>query len=471
MKKYLGRSIIYLLGDFVVKGPEFLLVPIYTRFMLPEDYGSFIFITSLIPLSRYLLGLGIQVVALKFYFDYDNTSRKQFYGTIWIAYTLTILLLYIIVISFSGPILELLDNKISYTEFVLMLINAFFITTGIDFFRETLKAEGKAIHFSSINIILFASSTALTILLFIKYETTPFAALIALNLASFLMWVYCTINILKRIQLKFRSHFFRVAFLFGIPMVPHLLSHWVLNSSDKLFLGYFFTLDQLASYNVAFVIGWSLSLFKLSITNSLVPLFGELKKKSTEANKKRVANAVTVYILTLFTIASLIIINANVGFKIIAPSNFSEASSIVPIVVLAALLLALYNPSMMIMNIVVGNSKIISLTTLTSMLLTLASAIYLIPRFGIIGASSSLVVGYLFLSLKMYLNSQKYFKIDYSWSLLILIMMFFVGLSLIYILIVGLNSSISINNLLFSLVAILFSAMILLKNRDLLKWS
>ncbi|MDD4940271.1 MAG: oligosaccharide flippase family protein, partial [Candidatus Omnitrophica bacterium] len=81
----LGKnSTIYTFSNVVTKAINFLLLPLYTRFLSPHDYGIFAVVSSIgVFLSIFLL-LALDGAMCRFYFEYRNEPEKlkEFWGTI-----------------------------------------------------------------------------------------------------------------------------------------------------------------------------------------------------------------------------------------------------------------------------------------------------------------------------------------------------------------------------------------------------
>ena len=67
---------IYAVGNLMRKAVGFLLIPIYTRVLTPEDYGIVGLTLAVGGLLGILLGLGVRPAVARLYFDYRNDRRQ-----------------------------------------------------------------------------------------------------------------------------------------------------------------------------------------------------------------------------------------------------------------------------------------------------------------------------------------------------------------------------------------------------------
>ena len=65
-------SLIYGLGNYGVKLVGFLLIPVYTRYLAPADYGVMAMVSSFGQALFIFLNLGQSTALFRFYYDDDS---------------------------------------------------------------------------------------------------------------------------------------------------------------------------------------------------------------------------------------------------------------------------------------------------------------------------------------------------------------------------------------------------------------
>src|SRR5690554_6180577 len=83
-KKVLENSFFYIFSSLLVKAIGFLLLPIYTMFLTPDDYGVINLVNGFIQVANFIVAFSLYSAAIRFYADYkyDKEKLKNFYGTI-----------------------------------------------------------------------------------------------------------------------------------------------------------------------------------------------------------------------------------------------------------------------------------------------------------------------------------------------------------------------------------------------------
>ncbi len=83
LRRISSQTLIYGLGDAVTRVAALILLPIYTRFLTPDDYGKFAIATLFATVVALILDFGQRTAFFRFYFDTDNRDeRRRLTGTV-----------------------------------------------------------------------------------------------------------------------------------------------------------------------------------------------------------------------------------------------------------------------------------------------------------------------------------------------------------------------------------------------------
>ena len=82
--KILQNSAIYTVIMVLQKGISFFLMPLYTAFLSPSDYGILGVVSSVSSLMAVFITLGLEAAAARFYYKYnkDEDQAKKIYGNV-----------------------------------------------------------------------------------------------------------------------------------------------------------------------------------------------------------------------------------------------------------------------------------------------------------------------------------------------------------------------------------------------------
>ena len=147
------HSTIYGVGTVLGQLVGFIMLPIYTRYLTPKDYGVF----HLIEISTFMLGMvittGIAQTLSRFYYDHEEEhKRNKTVSTMYITYFL-IALIVSQFLFLSAPILstKVLDSPV-YTYYFYISILSFILGGLLDIGLVYLRVIHKSIFFTFISV-------------------------------------------------------------------------------------------------------------------------------------------------------------------------------------------------------------------------------------------------------------------------------------------------------------------------------
>ena len=120
-----------MLSSLLPTAVGFLMLPIYSRYLNPSDYGIIGLIISFQTFLPLLFTFQFQNTIQRFYFDYKNNSDdlKQFISSILIFVFFISLIVLVIILAFLNEILSLVySSALAYKEYFMMgVITSFFV--------------------------------------------------------------------------------------------------------------------------------------------------------------------------------------------------------------------------------------------------------------------------------------------------------------------------------------------------------
>lgn len=432
------RSTIYAVGDLFSKGPEFLLLPLYAFFLTPAEYGIVSLATVVTVILRPTLSMGMQAAALKCYYDFaTELERRRFYGSLLAFYVGGGGLLYLF-LDQTGPFLVgNLVQSVPFDPYLRMAVwTAFVGATVIELPKEILRAKGRAGPYGLLTAGVTVVSGAFTVWLVVIEQRGAEGAILANLLGNVLVGAVSAWFLIRYVKLSVNLRYVAQALVFSAPLIPHFLAHWVLSASDRLILERFVSIEDVGRYTVGYVIGWSLSIVKMAITNAMIPLYGALRTHAA-AGPSKVAELTTYYVVVIAYTGMAITLFGREIVDLLASEDYAGAAQVVPWVVLGAFALALYNPSVQVLNIVLGRSRVIAVSTVLAALTNIALNLLVIPYLGIVGAAMTTAASYTLLALGAYWFAQRAFPISYEYRRILIIIALLLTCTLVAILLEG----------------------------------
>ena len=137
MKYNIGHIVkhasIYSAGRIASRAIGFLLIPVYTNFLSPEDYGVLELLTLFVALTGIIIQGGISAAVFKFFNRYESEIDKKLIISTLLLFLASICLIVCLLSSYFSKSISILlftHDQFGYLV-ILMLISFFFSTVSI----------------------------------------------------------------------------------------------------------------------------------------------------------------------------------------------------------------------------------------------------------------------------------------------------------------------------------------------------
>lgn len=397
LKKYenlslpVKASLWYTVCSVINKGMALLSTPVFTRVMSEEQYGQFAIFQSwasifIIFTSLNIFLSGYQKGLLIFKNDVNGFVSSQL-GLI-VTITAAFGVIYLVDPYFWSNIFELSPTLMiaMFAELFLMPATELWSAKQrFDYkYKKYVILTIAMTAFSLVGGIIAVSSTSY------KTEARVYTDMIAKSLAglSLLVLIFC------RGKKFYDKKYWTYALGFNIPLIPHYLSNYVLNQSDRLMIGRMIGTAQAAYYSVAYTISSMMMLVMTAINNSLTPYIYKTIAAKKANNIKMVANGLVVLIACLCV---CVMAFAPEVIYIFAGQKYMDAIYVIPPIALSVLFIFEYSLFSTI-EYYYEKTKWISAATCICALLNLFLNFIFIRKYGYYAAGYTTLVCYIFLA-------------------------------------------------------------------------
>jgi O-antigen/teichoic acid export membrane protein len=377
----------------LTRGLAFVLLPVYTRYLTPAEYGIVALTVTCTVVFGMLFPLGLRgAVSRTFYESGTVEERKDRVGTLWIA-MLLFAAVSALVLDRLGPSLAAAAlPEVPFRPYLRLAVwTAFLGVLGLTPLA-LLQARERAIPYVLLTLSTALATTAVTVWLVVRgggAQGYLYGALIGAAVAA-IPYLALTIG---QIRPVFRMSILTPALAFSLPLVPHALAGWALEMSDRAILTRFLPLHDVGVYSLGYQLGAAMGLVTMAFNAAWVPfLFSTLKDEGEEAHPK-LARLVTYYAVVLCFIGlgwSLLVEHA---ITLIAGPEFREAYRITFWVVGGYVFAGLY---LIPTNLLFWRqqTRVIPLLTLAAASVNVGLNLWLVPRYGAIAAAWSTLAAY-----------------------------------------------------------------------------
>lgn len=403
IKYLIKNSLIFALGTLGTKIINFLLVPLYTNVLLPNEYGIadlvFTLGTFLVP----ILTLNINEAILRFSLDKESDSNK----------IMSVGLLAIVTMSCASlvayPLISLYKDISEYSLLVLIYI----LSSGCStIFMYNLRGKELLMRFSIGNIINAVTVASMNILFLKVLELRIegyFLAYIVANIVT-MVYSFCAGNVLTTVRNFSIDKKLMLSMLkYSIVLIPNSFMWWVMDSSNRVMLT---AISGAAATGMYAIAGKIPSL--VSVVSSIFNQAWNYSaiKESDSSDRLEYNNRVFDYLLfAVVVIASGILLVLKPFMSIYVEASYYESWKYTPPLILGAVILVL-STFMSSTYTVEKDSKgfLISATVgaVTNIVLNFA----LIPLCGAWGAAVSSCLGYTAVFIYRFFDTKRYLKLS-----------------------------------------------------------
>ena len=231
------HSAIYGLGGLVSRFVALLLLPLYTRYLTPADYGAVETLVALAAILATILRLGIASAFFRFYFDSTDAAHRLRVVRTSFWFTMTMATIGLVVgLALAGQISEWLFDTDDRTTLVRMAFVLLWAQMNFEQMTALFRVEERAVAFTVATLANLVITVAATVVFVVVLDWGA-TGVIAGNFTGTLA-VYAALLVYRHEQLGLTLDrpLLRRMNRFGLPLVPSMLALWMLNFGDRFFI-------------------------------------------------------------------------------------------------------------------------------------------------------------------------------------------------------------------------------------------
>ena len=275
-EKIFGHGIWYLLGSLLTKASSFLLLPVYTRYLSPSDYGVLSSLMSIANLFPIFVSLYLDAALGRYYFLEKKISQqkvKELYSTIFWFISLWGSMVICMGIIISPYTFQPLLNIPFFPYIPLMLVPVLFSQLGL-LGSILLRSNLRARELSIVNFIGFLGSTSIIVYLLVVRRYGIKANLCGMAFVSIFNFGYFFAISIRHSLLGFcfKWNVLKRSLIYSLPLMPNIAAGWISGLSDRLILAFYGKIDQVGLYSVSAQIALILYMLNDAMTQVQGPI-------------------------------------------------------------------------------------------------------------------------------------------------------------------------------------------------------
>jgi O-antigen/teichoic acid export membrane protein len=380
------------------------LLPLYTRYHSPADYGAAEVMFATIVSASIVVRFGLIEAVLRFYYkddeDPDRVVASSFAGLFWLA-TLGAL----IALPFATPISEALLDRPA-PDLARVAIGGLWVLTMFEFMLTLFRLEERARAFFVTTIVNVLVTIGLTVVLVVGAGEGARGLLVG-SYASGAVFVLGLI-VLQRRRLSLRR-----LLRFGLPTMPAEVSLYLLNFVDRIIIVRSVGLAEAGLYSLAVKFAQGVNVLVRGFQLAWPPLAYSIRDDG-EA-RRAYATVVTLFVAgCAFVVTGMWLFSRWIVRALAAP-EFFDSYEAVGLISTAVTLYAVYMVLVVILGRT-GRTEFNLPATLAALIANVVLNLLLVPPLGIVGAGLALVASYVVVLALMYVFTQRLFPVPHQWG-------------------------------------------------------
>lgn len=385
------------------KGISFIVVPIFTRILTTEQYGTY---------SLYLSWLQILTIITSLYLYYGvftngmnkyDTDRDRYISSmqgLTLTITAIVFAIFFVTQNAWSDILGLAPHLI-FLMFVEMAV-----TPALSFWSGRQRFEYK---YRKLVIVTLCKSIVNPVLGLIMVSLAEDKA--TARILSVVIVEVCFCGVIMVYQfLKGKcwidKKYWKFALGMAIPLLPHYLSGMILNKGDQIMISKMVSTSAVAFYSVAYNIGMLVQIFTNAISNSFTPwIYQRIKADKYEKTPE------TINFLMLLVAA------ISLGLMLLSPelvllfgsSGYASAAYVIPPVAASVFFIFLYN-ILATPQFYFEKTSFLMVSSILAAVVNLGLNYIFIKQYGYVAAGYTTLVCYVLYSIGHAIISRKVMK-------------------------------------------------------------
>ena len=414
LRKLATHSAVYGAADVLQSGINFLLIPVYTSFLSPADYGNLALLLLFGTLAKIVFRLGLDSGFFRVYYDQDDApTRKALAGTVLVfAGVVGALLLAATVLA--APLLAraLFGQELAPARFVVLVAADVAVGTLAFVPLALLRIEDRPVAFSLYSGLRHLFNIVLKVVLLSRGLGVEGA--LWSDLVSTAVFVLALLPLLRsRASLDWRTGLLKEALGFGLPKVPHGLLVQAQNLADRKILDLFVSRAEVGIYSFGYTFGAGVKFALSAFEPAWGPfVYSRVKEPGAPRVLARTASHAFAGFLGLALAVALL---APEAVTLMTPRRpeFRAATPVVPVVALAYLLHGVF----LLTSIGIGierRARYYPLVTAAAASVNVGANFLWIPAHGMLGAAWATVASYAVMAALGAFVSQRLFAIPFE---------------------------------------------------------
>lgn len=414
-RRIMSHASVYLLGDVLRYSVSLVMLPIYTRYLTPEDYGTVELLSMLIDFAAILFGARVGQSVFRFYTHANTPAEKKsiISSALLLGFTFNGAGA-LIVILFSEQLSTLVFSSNEFRDEIILFTVTMFMIPLIELPLVHIRADKKPWLFFSLSLFRLIMQLSLNIYFVVFKELHVEGVIYSAVISSTIMAVLLTGRSLAKTGLSASIDICKKLFNFSLPIKIATIGSFYLAFGDRYILNQFTDLSQVGLYALGYKFGF---IFMMLSWTPFEKMWDTEKYTLHKTPNARAAYQKTFLYFNLFMITLGLCISLFVKdlLKVMSAPEFHSAYEIVPVIIFAYIFQA-WAKYCDLGILLSKKTRQIAIAEAIAVIIITIAYLSLIPVYGIHGAAWATVIGFITRFLWINYKSTQLYNMELPWK-------------------------------------------------------
>ncbi|MFT3837807.1 MAG: oligosaccharide flippase family protein [Myxococcaceae bacterium] len=417
----LGQRIVrgtfnYGLGRILPQVVGFLLVPVYTAYLSPEDYGVLDMLTSFGSMLFILMRLGVGGAVTRFYYDHkEGPDLRNLITTVGWFQVFASLGIGAIAIA-AWPIYA----PKTLPGIALLPLGALVVVTQVlagnsDIQRRLIQAREQSAYSAKLSLANATVQIVLAIVFIVGFKMSVLGMLLSFHVAGVLFFIQAIAYLKPDLSGRYDRSMMRPALLYAVGILPSQLIGELSPVATRALLANVDGVYDVGVLAIATKFASPLAIVVSAFATAYLPIYFAARKDPTEENVQRIAGiARTVWIGFLIFGVGVALMGPP-AIRILTPERFHAAAPLVPVVAafqVVQIFYTLASPEIFYSQ----RTWLVPLISLANAAVTVGLTVLWVKPYGAAGVSWATTCGLLVSSGLAAATARRMVKVPYRWK-------------------------------------------------------
>jgi O-antigen/teichoic acid export membrane protein len=412
----LGRAtVVYTVGIVLSRAVSFVMLPFYTRYLSPADYGVMQLVDMSMDIAAIFAGTRIASAVFRYYTTAETEEqRRSVLATAGSLLVISYFLIAALVAAIAVPASRFIFGTTAYAT--LLQLSAASMAASALFLvpMAAMRAEGGATRYTIATTVKLVLQVGLNILFLAGFSLGVTGIYVATLIANLALALWIGGPFLFKVGVRISKPVAAKLLRYGVPLIGTQIATFAATYADRYFLKASGTLTIVGIYSLAYQFGFILSMIGF---NAFAMVWEPVRfQYADRPDRDAVFSRAFLYMnLLLLTAALGICVFVEDFIHLMTTPPFYSAATLVPVIVLAYVLQSwatFYEAGVLIKE----RTEFVTLANWIAAIVALIGYWVLVPLWLAWGAAVATVISFAVRLICTYVASQRLLRIDIEWS-------------------------------------------------------